>query len=172
MGQYHLPVNLDRHEYIHPHRLGDGLKLVEFGASGMGTMFGLAVLLAGSNGPEGRGGGDLHNWREDPYGDGRTAPDGPTDAELLMKHIVGRWAGERIAIVGDYFEEGDVEGLSNEEVNALWNDETWTDISSLVRETIRLDQMGEKVAANPWASGPVAELQPDGTITVREEREA
>ena len=29
MGQYHLTVNLDKHEFIHPHQLGDGLKLGE-----------------------------------------------------------------------------------------------------------------------------------------------
>jgi hypothetical protein len=26
MGQYHLTVNLDKNEFIHPHGLGDGRK--------------------------------------------------------------------------------------------------------------------------------------------------
>ena len=29
-GQYYLPVNLDKGEYLDPHKLGDGLKLMEF----------------------------------------------------------------------------------------------------------------------------------------------
>lgn len=87
MGQYHFVVNLDKHEYIHPHEMGDGLKLMEFGnGGGCGTMTALAVLLAAAckGGP--RGGGDVHS--EDP--------------------IVGSWAGDRIAIVGDYASPGDL----------------------------------------------------------------
>lgn len=30
MGEYWKPVNVTKHEYIHPHRLGCGLKLVEW----------------------------------------------------------------------------------------------------------------------------------------------
>ena len=37
MGQYYLVVNLDKKEFLHPHKLGDGLKLMEFAASGDGT---------------------------------------------------------------------------------------------------------------------------------------
>ena len=29
MGQYHYTVNLDKKEYLVPHKLGDGLKLLE-----------------------------------------------------------------------------------------------------------------------------------------------
>jgi len=81
MGQYYYVVNLDKREYLHPHRMGDGLKLLEFGSSGRGTMLGLAVLLADGNG---RGGGDLRSNRP----------------------IVGSWAGDRIVIAGDYADEG------------------------------------------------------------------
>jgi hypothetical protein len=83
MGQYYYCVNIDKKEYIHPHKFGDGLKLTEFGLSGMGTMAGLAILLADGNG---RGGGDI---QEDP-----------------VSEIVGRWAGDRIVIAGDYADEG------------------------------------------------------------------
>lgn len=80
MGQYYYPVNIDKREYIYPHKFGDGLKLLEFGSSASGTMTGLAILLADGNG---RGGGDL---RADP-----------------VKHpIIGSWAGDRIVIAGDY----------------------------------------------------------------------
>lgn len=81
MGQYYVIANLDKKQYLHPHRFGDGLKLLEFGASGQGTMTGLAILLASGNG---RGGGDLHS--EDP--------------------IIGSWAGDRIVVTGDYADPG------------------------------------------------------------------
>lgn len=83
MGQYHYIINLTKKEYLHPHKFHDGLKLLEFGASGYGTMLALAVLL--SNSPN-RGGGDLNS----------------DDVEWY-----GRWAGDRIVIAGDYAEPGD-----------------------------------------------------------------
>jgi len=46
MGQYYYVVNLDKKQYLDPHKFGDGLKLFEFGASGNGTMLGLTILLA------------------------------------------------------------------------------------------------------------------------------
>lgn len=83
MGQYHLIVNLDKREFLHPHHLGDGLKLVEFGCSSQGTMTALALLLCDSNG---RGGGDFHQEK----------------AKKLEEKYIGRWNGDRIVITGDY----------------------------------------------------------------------
>jgi len=77
MGQYYIVVNLDKEQYLYPHEFGDGLKLLEFGASAEGTMMGLAILLADGNN---RGGGDLHS----------------------DDSIIGSWAGDRIVIAGDY----------------------------------------------------------------------
>jgi len=77
MGQYYLTVNLDKGEYLDPHKFGDGLKLLEFGDSASGTMTGLATLLADGNG---RGGGDLRS--ENP--------------------VIGSWKGDRIVVAGDY----------------------------------------------------------------------
>lgn len=77
MGQYYYVVNLDKKQYLHPHKFGDGLKAVEF-ASGYNTMRALAYLLTKSD--EG-GGGD---YGDDPSG------------------VAGSWAGDRIWIVGDY----------------------------------------------------------------------
>lgn len=96
MGQYYYVVNTDKKEYLYPHKLGDGLKLLEFGLSSCGTMTGLALLLSDGNG---RGGGDLRTNDED---------------------YVGRWAGDRIVIAGDYADGGrfvteeDCKGLSEE----------------------------------------------------------
>lgn len=85
MGQYHLTVNIDKKEFLDPHTLGDGLKLVEqFGNPYPGIRSALLVLLACSNG---RGLGDL-----------------PRDS------LVGHWAGDRIAVVGDYTEPEDITG--------------------------------------------------------------
>jgi hypothetical protein len=86
MGQYHYVVNLDKQEYLHPHKLGDGLKLAEFGASSQGTMMCLAVLLADSCG---RGSGDFR----------------------VSGDLVGSWAGDRIVITGDYGDAGKFYGV-------------------------------------------------------------
>jgi hypothetical protein len=86
VGQYHLSVSLTKKEFVHPRALGDGLKLVEQAGSGPGGVgSALIVLLAASNG---YGGGDFR--APDPNG------------------VVGRWAGDRIAIVGDYAEPEDL----------------------------------------------------------------
>ena len=81
MGQYYYVVNVDKKEFLYPHKFGDGLKLMEFGSSGCGTMTGLAILLADGNG---RGGGDIRSEDE----------------------IIGSWAGDRIVIAGDYADTG------------------------------------------------------------------
>ena len=72
MGQYHKVYNLDRKEFIHPHKIDCGLKLVEqmgFRGSIADALF---LLVANSNG---RGGGDVN--------------DHP---------MIGRWAGDRIVV--------------------------------------------------------------------------
>jgi len=85
MGQYHLTVNLDKKEFLDPHTLGNGLKLIEQASNpNPGIPAALFVLLACANG---RGGGDLS-----------------------PNPIVGRWAGDRIAVVGDYSEPSDIDG--------------------------------------------------------------
>ena len=81
MGQYYLIVNLDKQQFLHPHKCGDGLKLLEFGCSANGTLTALAILLADGNN---RGGGDLRSHNA----------------------IIGSWAGDRIVIAGDYADEG------------------------------------------------------------------
>lgn len=87
MGQYYYVINLDKKQYLHPHRFGDGLKLMEFACSGEGTMTGLAILLADGNG---RGMGDVHSNHS----------------------VIGSWAGDRIIISGDY-----ADNLPGEEYN-------------------------------------------------------
>ena len=78
MGQYHLTVNLDKKEFLMPHKLGVGLKLREQTNTICSTPDALFMLLACSNG---KGGGDFQD---------------------NQNKMVGRWAGDRIAVVGDY----------------------------------------------------------------------
>jgi len=104
MGQYHKVFNLDKKQVLHPHKLGCGLKLWEFGTEG-GVVTALSYLLAAS---AGRGGGD---WDKG----------GP---------LAGSWAGDRIAIIGDYADEKDVPGV---DAKTLYSDEGYADISEKVR---------------------------------------
>ena len=82
MGQYWLPVNLTKKEFIDPHKMDSGLKLCEQLVN-RGTPQAMFILLADM--PEPRGGGDFD---QDP--------------------IIGRWAGDNIAVVGDYADTGEV----------------------------------------------------------------
>lgn len=82
MGQYHVLVNFDKKEYVHPHALGNGLKLAEQFYSKYGMKDALFILMASKS--NGRGGGDLNDGT-----------------------VVGRWAGDRVALVGDYTEASD-----------------------------------------------------------------
>jgi hypothetical protein len=83
MGQYWKAVNLDKREFVNPHKLGCGLKLWEQLANHPSTTTALLILQAPM--PENRGGGDL-----------------------TPNHFVGRWAGDRVVLVGDYAEDDDI----------------------------------------------------------------
>ena len=86
MGQYHLTVNLDKKEFLMPHKFGVGLKLREQFGVHYGVQDALLMLLACSNG---FGGGDFIGSED-------------------KNHMIGRWAGDRIAIVGDYAQVDDL----------------------------------------------------------------
>lgn len=114
MGQYWKIVNLDKKEFVMPHKLGTGLKLWEQLANHPGSGAALIILCAAM--PDARGGGDFDldsNW----HGPERTFPEhnvtpGPMPEEypVVAKRTIGRWAGDRIALVGDYGERGDIQG--------------------------------------------------------------
>ena len=150
MGQYWIPVNLDKKEFIHPHTLGSGLKAVEQLNMTPGTQAALMLLLTAM--PEPRGGGDF-DFKD---------PD--TEYRKIAHSVIGRWAGDRIAIVGDYAEPEDLDtrfhahriygavcstGLPPEQIRVDWGDEEnpitdeelawmtgWTDISDQVAKVI------------------------------------
>jgi hypothetical protein len=116
MGQYHYLCNLDKHEYLDPNYHSDGLKLMEFGQSSGGTLTALAILLASSNG---RGGGDFYL---------------PDDED---SSLIGSWAGDRIAIIGDYFEDDDVPGFTDVKDTPWSNGVAWTCISHDVQQIMK-----------------------------------
>lgn len=80
MGQYFMIVNVDKGEYIHPHRFGQGLKLGEF--SGAPDSVGQALLALTADGNQGA------------FGD------------LPAHPVLGSWAGDRVVTAGDYAANG------------------------------------------------------------------
>lgn len=104
MSQYHYLCNFDKKEFVHPHKLGDGLKAREQVASGPGGIGSAMIYLMVC--PEPRGGGDFN----------------PND-------VMGRWHGDRVAIIGDYAEKGDTPWL---EEGSPWDRDGWHDISAEV----------------------------------------
>jgi len=139
MGQYYVVVNLTKKQYLYPHRFNEGVKLLEFGASGGGTMTGLAILLANSNN---RGGGDLRS-------------DNP---------IIGSWAGDRIVIAGDYAKAGDpAEPKKGVNLYSRCGGEggEFTDVSDLVIEALLEDKWLRKDFVESVRSQ--AKYDPEGT---------
>lgn len=119
MGQYWIPVCCEKREFIDPHRLGSGLKLWEILANTPGVGAALVVLCAAM--PERRGGGDLdleENWhgkeRDQALSageiDGCTPGPMPDDYEAVARRTIGRWAGCKVALVGDYALNSDLPG--------------------------------------------------------------
>ena len=118
MGQYHFIVNLDKREFINPHKLGVGLKACEQLWSPAGTAQALFVLLVCSNG---RGGGDL------------------AETQGVNERVIGRWAGDRIAVVGDYAEDYDIKAPLHDPVSTIYDlcyQGAYREISALVRPVL------------------------------------
>lgn len=86
MGQYWVPVNIDRKETLNPFEFGCGLKL---GEQFFCEDYLRALMLLITAMPERRGGGDL-------------------DEDDEKYHVIGRWAGDRVLLIGDYAEEEDL----------------------------------------------------------------
>jgi hypothetical protein len=88
MGQYWYPVNLTKKEFFHPHSISQGLKLCEI-VWGGGPDVGSALALLLAAGKAYRGGGDIE----------------PSNA---LAPVLGRWAGDKVALVGDYAQKKDL----------------------------------------------------------------
>jgi hypothetical protein len=83
MGQYHMLVNYDKREFVHPHNIGLGLKQWEHIGFEGGTLSDALYILTMTS-PR-RGGGDLPETS-----------------------VSGRWAGDRCFVLGDYTEDDDL----------------------------------------------------------------
>lgn len=115
MGQYHGAYNLTKKEYIGPHALCSGAKLMEWGMGDGYMGMALALLLSNSNG---RGGGDLYIEQEFDNETCDSIPLTGYKAELqgMIDAISGRWAGDKIVVQGDYAEKGDPGFISKKEI--------------------------------------------------------
>ena len=107
MGQYHSIYNLDKQEVIHPHDIGLGAKQREH-TGHLASLSDMMYVLTTCS-PM-RGGGDFY-------------------AEV-MKDFIGRWTGDRVVVVGDYSEQGDI---PNFDMSTLVD---FTDISGQARAFI------------------------------------
>jgi hypothetical protein len=82
MGQYHHPVCIEAEEGINPHGMGDGLKEGEQGFTRPSTPNAMVALVC--------------------------ARGGNMPADCSQSSIIGRWAGKRVLVQGDYAEDGDI----------------------------------------------------------------
>lgn len=154
MGQYWKPVNLDKKEFVNPHKLGSGLKLWEQLAN---QHIGSALIILTAAMREQRGGGDFdldQNW----HGKERTFPEHnatpgpmPNGYQTIAGRTIGRWAGDRIAIVGDYAEDSDLapEFKASSIYGECGEDGTFTDITDDVCAVIEHELQG-KFTGEGW----------------------
>jgi hypothetical protein len=132
MGQYHLVINLDAREFLDPHELGVGLKAWEQLASRISTPHALFALLTCSNG---RGGGDFR-----------------VRVSEASERVLGRWAGARIAVIGDYAEDDDFSRPTSHPISQLdkaCRDGSYRDITALVRPVLAAE-LGVRFTAEYW----------------------
>lgn len=138
MGQYFRLANLDKKEYVSPASLGLFSKARE-----QGCETGMAFLLLVGSGM-GRGGGDFNTPAAVTESNERMEaqkgveeylmPDvARINASYMESVVLGRWAGDRVVFVGDYYEQGDVPSESATDAD-LYEviEETFVDIGSLV----------------------------------------
>lgn len=121
MGQYHILVNYDKKEVVEPYEIGLGAKQVEQLGAFEGTIADAMYLLVMTS--PARGGGDLP-----------------------LTSVSGRWAGDRVMIVGDYTEDSDVPSIPN--VSKLYNAD-YLNISNLVAEALQV-AFGRDVRESFW----------------------
>lgn len=108
MGQYHKLVNLDKQEQVSPYAIGLLGKQYEHTGSPGGLSDALYLLTMIS---PASGGGDFP-----------------------LTEVSGRWAGDRVVVVGDYTQENAVPGYAGDTSTLYSDSEDWLDISDKVRE--------------------------------------
>lgn len=124
MGQYYLLCDLDAQEYIDPWEAGSGAKLWEICMNDVTRL--LPYLLA--QGANGSGGDPRIPWGEFETEDGAVDWEAYHDALDEAFPNCGRWAGDRITVVGDY----DESGLHH----TVRDDPDWTEITPEIRDEV------------------------------------
>lgn len=95
MGQYHHPVCIEAEEGLNPHTLGVGLKEGEQAYSIPSTPHAMIALVC--------------------------ARGGNMPADCSQSPLIGKWAGTRVLVVGDYAEDGDIPGWRGPRLSRLYN---------------------------------------------------
>jgi hypothetical protein len=95
MGQYHHPVCIEAEEGFVPHNLGCGLKEAEQIFTRPGTCAALVALVS--------------------------ARGGNMPADYSQSPLVGRWAGKRVLVQGDYAEDGDIPDWDGPPLSLLYH---------------------------------------------------
>jgi hypothetical protein len=94
MGQYHHPVCIEAEEGLKPSGMDNGLKEGEQGFSRPGTPSAIVALVC--------------------------ARGGNMPADCSQSPLVGRWAGKRVVVQGDYAEDSDVQGWQGPPLSTLY----------------------------------------------------
>jgi hypothetical protein len=95
MGQYHHPVCIEAEEGLSPHAMDQGLKEGEQGFSRPSTPNAMVALVC--------------------------ARGGNMPADCSQSPLVGRWAGKRVLVQGDYAEDDDIPGWTGPRLSKLYN---------------------------------------------------
>ena len=94
MGQYHHPVCIEAEEGLSPHAMGDGLKEGEQGFNRPSTPNAMVALVC--------------------------ARGGNRPADCSQSPLVGRWAGKRVLVQGDYAKDADIPGWRGPRLSTLY----------------------------------------------------
>ena len=94
MGQYHHPVCIEAEEGLSPHGMDSGLKEGEQGFSRPSTPNAIVALVC--------------------------ARGGNMPADCSQSPLIGRWAGKRVLIQGDYAEDDDIPGWKGPRLSKLY----------------------------------------------------
>jgi len=114
MGQYHKLINITKKEYIVGHDIGINLKHYEqIGFEG--SMADVLYCLMIAQGNDYRGGGDVSGHR-----------------------AIGRWAGDHVAIVGDYYHKDTDKYDYRSLYDIVADDRHYKNISPSIRSMLRV----------------------------------
>jgi hypothetical protein len=94
VGQYHHPVCIEAEEGLNPHDMDSGLKEGEQGFSRPSTPNAIVALIC--------------------------ARGGNMPADCSQSPLIGRWAGKRVLIQGDYAEDKDIPGWKGPRLSKLY----------------------------------------------------